>query len=41
VLAGISFGVAWAAASLLVYTLYGEREVLALIPGSLRRRPQS
>jgi membrane-associated phospholipid phosphatase len=41
VLAGISFGVAWAAASLLVYTLYGEREVLALIPGSLRRRLQS
>jgi membrane-associated phospholipid phosphatase len=40
VLAGISFGIAWAASSLLVYTLWGERELLALLPRSLRRRPQ-
>ena len=41
VLAGISFGVAWAAASLLAYTLWGERETAALLPRSLRRRLQS
>jgi membrane-associated phospholipid phosphatase len=41
VLAGISFGIAWAAASLLAYTLWGEREVLALLPRLLRRRLQS
>jgi membrane-associated phospholipid phosphatase len=41
VLAGISFGVAWAAASLLAYTLWGERELRALLPRSLRRRLQS
>ena len=41
VLAGISFGIAWAAASLLAYTLWGERDVLALLPRSLRRRLQS
>ena len=41
VLAGISFGVAWAAASLLAYTLWGERETAALLPRSLRRRRQS
>jgi membrane-associated phospholipid phosphatase len=41
VLAGISFGVAWAASSLLAYTLWGERELLALVPRSLRRRLQS
>ena len=41
VLAGISFGVAWAAASLLAYTLWGERELTALLPRSLRRRLQS
>jgi undecaprenyl-diphosphatase len=40
VLAGISFGIAWAASSLIVYTLWGERDVLALLPRSLRRRPQ-
>ncbi len=40
VLAGISFGIAWAAASLLAYTLWGEREVLALLPRLLRRRLQ-
>jgi undecaprenyl-diphosphatase len=40
VLAGISFGVAWAAASLLAYTLWGERELNALLPRSLRRRLQ-
>jgi membrane-associated phospholipid phosphatase len=40
VLAGISFGIAWAAGSLLVYTLWGERDPLALLPRSLRRRPQ-
>jgi undecaprenyl-diphosphatase len=37
VLAGISFGIAWAATSLLSYTLWGEREVLALLPRALRR----
>jgi membrane-associated phospholipid phosphatase len=41
VLAGVSFGVAWAAASLLAYTLWGERELAALLPRSLRRRLQS
>ena len=41
VLAGISFGVAWAAASLLAYTFWGERETAELLPRSLRRRPQS
>lgn len=41
VLAGISFGVAWAAASLLVYTLWGERQLGALLPRLLRRRLQS
>lgn len=41
VLAGISFGVAWAAASLLAYTLWGERELAALLPRSFRRRLQS
>lgn len=41
VLAGISFGVAWAAASLLVYTLWGERRLGALLPRLLRRRLQS
>jgi membrane-associated phospholipid phosphatase len=41
VLAGISFGVAWAAASLLAYTLWGERELTAPLPRSLRRRLQS
>jgi membrane-associated phospholipid phosphatase len=41
VLAGISFGIAWAAVSLLTYTLWGEREVLALLPRSLHRRLQS
>jgi membrane-associated phospholipid phosphatase len=41
VLAGISFGIAWAAASLLVYTLWGERDVLTLLPRPLRRRLQS
>jgi membrane-associated phospholipid phosphatase len=40
VLAGISFGIAWAASSLLVYTLWGERDLLTLLPRSLRRRPQ-
>jgi membrane-associated phospholipid phosphatase len=40
VLAGISFGVAWAAASLLAYTFWGEREPGALLPASLRRRLQ-
>jgi undecaprenyl-diphosphatase len=40
VLAGISFGIAWAASSLIVYTLWGERDPLALLPRSLRRRPQ-
>lgn len=37
VLAGISFGFAWAMLSLLAYTLWGERNVLALLPGRLRR----
>jgi membrane-associated phospholipid phosphatase len=41
VLAGISFGIAWAAASLLAYTLWGDREVLALLPRRLRRLLQS
>ncbi len=41
VLAGISFGVAWAAASLLAYTLWGERELAALLPRALRRLLQS
>ena len=41
VLAGISFGVAWAAVSLLAYTLWGERELLALLHRSRRRRLQS
>jgi membrane-associated phospholipid phosphatase len=41
VLAGISFGVAWAAFSLLAYTLWGERELLELVPRSLRGRLQS
>jgi membrane-associated phospholipid phosphatase len=41
VLAGLSFGLAWAAASLLVYTLWGERQLGALLPRSLPRRLQS
>jgi membrane-associated phospholipid phosphatase len=36
VLAGISFGVAWASASLLVYTLWGERELAELLPRRLQ-----
>jgi membrane-associated phospholipid phosphatase len=41
VLAGISFGVAWATASLLAHTFWGQRELAALLPRSLRRRPQA
>jgi membrane-associated phospholipid phosphatase len=37
VLAGISFGFAWAMLSLLVYTLWGDKDVLALLPGRLGR----
>jgi membrane-associated phospholipid phosphatase len=37
VLAGISFGFAWAMLSLLVYTLWGARNVLDLLPARLRR----
>lgn len=32
VLAGISFGVAWAALSLLAYTLWGDRDVISVLP---------
>jgi membrane-associated phospholipid phosphatase len=41
VLAGISFGVAWATLCLLAYTLWGDRDVLALLRRGLRRRAQS
>jgi undecaprenyl-diphosphatase len=48
VLAGISFGVAWAALCLLVYTLWGDRDVQRVLPrwsqrvlGRLGARPQS
>jgi membrane-associated phospholipid phosphatase len=37
VLAGISFGFSWAMLSLLVYTVWGERNVLAVLPRRLRR----
>lgn len=37
VLAGISFGFAWAMVSLIVYTLWGERNVLDLLPARPRR----
>jgi len=37
VLAGISIGFAWAMLSLIVYTLWGERNVLDLLPARLRR----
>jgi undecaprenyl-diphosphatase len=37
VLAGISFGVAWAALSLLAYTLWGDRDVARVLPPSLQR----
>jgi undecaprenyl-diphosphatase len=38
VLAGISFGIAWAAGSVLVYTLWGERDVIAFLPSVLRSK---
>jgi len=37
VLAGLSFGVAWAMVSLIVYVVWGERNVLDVLPARLRR----
>lgn len=46
VLAGISFGLAWASLCLIVYTIWGGRDVLRILPGLAQRllariRPQS
>lgn len=38
VLAGTSFGLTWASASLIAYTLYGKRSVAALLPRRARSR---